>query len=780
MTAEFGPVLRKFRKAAGLSQERLAATSGVSVEAIKTLESGRRRNPRSITLRLLGDGLGLTTRQRTELAAAASPTERARTPRQLPDDLVYFNGRGRQVAELERLFTAVERRPGVVLTSAVAGMGGIGKTALGVHVAHRVAERFPDGQLYLNLRGFGPARPMTVLEALGRLSVSLGLEAPEDPDDVHEAAARYRSALAGRRVLVVLDDAVDAAQVAPLLPGASTCAVLITSRRTLTGLPGVAHLSLDVLPDDEALRMLEVIVGDERIANDPVSALSIVRLCGALPLALHIAGGRLADQPTWTAADLNARLTDSRRRLDELSDGNRDVRASIEFSLTAGDTATVAAFELLGLHHGEELDLRVAATLLDLPIGETEERLEHLVDLHLLESVAPRRYRMHDLIRSYVQETTARRTDAASREAARLRVLRLYLAMAWRSRELNFQTQLATDWGVAAWTAAAGNLSMDEIFAWFDIEIDELAAAVRRAVDGSPAEQALVAKIVLGLLPYFHIRRRYPDGVALATIALATVGSDPFAAALTPYELAQQCGAAGLYEQAVDYMTLALQAPKTVEYAEQHAEAEIFLGEFLMELGRLDEAAASAHAGVARAASLGAEITEADGRLILGTIAGRQDLHTVQDQEFQRAVDVVRRRSTPQAAHYILLHVGISYRDSGQLLEAAAYFELCRTSALAAGYDHAVAEALEGLGQVELARSNFSAAEQHLRDALDIVQGTWQPEARIRELLGQVLAAADRRTEAEAEWRLALDLLVRHGSHRAADDVRGLLSTSDV
>ncbi|TDD60448.1 XRE family transcriptional regulator [Kribbella antibiotica] len=772
--SDFGPVLRKFRKAAGWSQERLSAESGVSAEAIKALEAGRHRHPRWLTLKLLGEGLALTEAQRAELVAAGSRTMvRAGTPRELPDDAVDFNGRSEQVAELQQMFTSGETRPGVVATAAIVGMGGIGKTALAVHVAHRVADQYPDGQLYLNLRGFGPGEPLTVLEALGRLSDSLGLQPPEGPEDVHEAAARYRSALAGRRVLVMLDDAADAAQVAALLPGASTCAVLITSRRAMTGLPGVAHLLLDVLPDAEALRMLAMIVGDDRTVTDPVSALSIVRLCGSLPLALHIAGGRLADQPTWTAADLNVRLTDSRRRLDELSDGNRDVRASIEFSLAAGDTATVDAFELLGLHHGEELDLRVAAALLDLPIAETEERLEHLVDLHLLESVAPRRYRLHDLIRDYVQETTDRRTDAASREAARVRVLRLYLAMAWRSSE-HFQNRLATDWGASDWSAAAGRLSMDEIFAWFDIEIDEIAAAVRRAADGSPAEQALVAKIVLGLVPYFGIRRRHSDGVALATIALATAGADPFAAALTPHSLAQQYGAAGLYEQAVDYMTVALQAPKLIEYAEQQAWGEVCLGEFLMELGRLDEAAAAARSGVARAIRVGAERTEAAGRLILGTIAGRQGLPDVQDQEFGRAVEVVRQIA-PQAAHYILLHVGISYRDSGQLLEAAAYFEMCRTAALAVGYDHAVAEALEGLGQVELARGNLSAAEQHLRDALEIVQGTWQPEARIRELLGQVLAAAGRQADARVEWTRTLDLLVRHGSPQA-DGVRGLLN----
>ncbi|MFC9693729.1 helix-turn-helix domain-containing protein [Kribbella sp. NPDC056951] len=781
---EFGPVLRRFRKAAGLSQERLAAASGVSVEAIKTLESGRRRYPRSSTLKLLANGLGLAAAQRAELLTAGARTKaRVTIPRELPDDVYAFVGREDQVAELEKTFTAQESRPGVVVTSAIGGMGGIGKTALAIHMAHLIADQYPDGQLYLNLGGFGPGRPLTVPEALGRLMDSLGVQGPDNPADAHEAASRYRSALTGRRVLVVLDNAADAAQVAPLLPGASTCAVLITSRRAMTALPGVAHVLLDVLPDQDGIEMLTQIVGDDRIARDQANALAIVRLCGGLPLALHLAGARLADEPTWAVADLVHRLETSRHRLDELATADRDVRASIEFSLSAAtdrDTEAVEAFKLLGLHEGDELNVRVAAALLDLPVEDASRRLERLVDLYLIESVGPHRYRIHDLVRSYVSETTAALTTEADRDAARLRVLRMYLALAWRSRELNFTTALTTDWSDSTWTEGAEGLSMDEIFGWLDGEIEEIIGAVRRAARGSGPERALVPKVVLGLLPYCHVRRRYYDGVMLATIALGTVesGDDPFAAALTPYELAQQCGAAGLYSLAVDYMRMALKAPKTIEYGEQLAEGEIFLGEYLMELGRLDEASASAQAGVARAVELGEEITEADGRLILGTIAGRQGRPDEQDKEFQRAVDVVRRRGTPQTAHYILLHVGIAYRDSGQLLEAAAYFEMCRTSALAAGYEHAVAEALEGLGQVDLAHGNLTAAETNLRGALTIMQGTWQPEARVRQLLGQVLHTAGRPTEASVEWRSALNLLVRHGSPQA-DDVRALLGSDD-
>ncbi|GAA1698768.1 hypothetical protein GCM10009745_51540 [Kribbella yunnanensis] len=780
---EFGPVLRRFRKAAGLSQERLAAASGVSVEAIKTLESGRRRYPRSSTLKLLANGLGLAAAQRAELLTAGARTKaRVTIPRELPDDVYAFVGREDQVAELEKTFTAQESRPGVVVTSAIGGMGGIGKTALAIHMAHLIADQYPDGQLYLNLGGFGPGRPLTVPEALGRLMDSLGVQGPDNPADAHEAASRYRSALTGRRVLVVLDNAADAAQVAPLLPGASTCAVLITSRRAMTALPGVAHVLLDVLPDQDGIEMLTQIVGDDRIARDPANALAIVRLCGGLPLALHLAGARLADEPTWAVADLVHRLETSRHRLDELATADRDVRASIEFSLSAAtdrDTEAVEAFKLLGLHEGDELNVRVAAALLDLPVEDASRRLERLVDLYLIESVGPHRYRIHDLVRSYVKETTAVLTDELAREAAQLRVLELCLAMGWRTRMDRFGDDVSHAWHEDSWTAAAEQFSTDEIFAWFDEEIEEIIGAVRRAVVAGPRQRAMVARVVLGLLPYCYVRRRHSDGVLLGTMAMGVKESadDPFAAALLSFEVAQQCASAGLHLRAVEYMTAALAAPKIHAYDRAYIEAEVFLGHYLVELGRLDEAIASAERGVAVALRSGDEVAEAEGRLVLALAAGRRGDTAAHDREFARAVDVMRRLGTSHERYWLLCLAGLSYFELGRLDESSSYLEEARAAAIEDGDEFAVAEALEGLGRVELGRGHLDLAEQHLRASLQVVQGTWQAEARVRERLGHVLLAAAHPTAAHAQWQSALDLLTRHGSLQA-DNVRKLLNSN--
>lgn len=764
-----------------MSQERLAAASGVSVEAIKTLETGRRRRPRLATLMLLADGLGLTDEQRAELAAAGTRT----TPRvtelhQLPDDLQDFSGREQQIAELEKAFATPDLRPGVVLTSAIAGMGGIGKTTLAVHVAHRLADRYPDGQLYLNLRGFGPGLPMTVEEALGRLMESLGVRAPDDPHDVDEAASRYRSAVAGLRVLVLLDNAASAAQVAPLLPGASTCAVLITSRRTLAALPGVARVALDVLPDRDALQMLSLVVGGDRIDADPVSALAIVRLCGGLPLALRIAGARLADEPSWTVADLSRRLESSRGRLDEFSSADLDVRASIEFSLATAnerDADALACFRLLGLHQGDELDVRVAAALLDLPVVEAEDRLERLADLHLLDSLVPGRYRMHDLLRSFVQETTAKLTDEPAREAARLRVLRLYSAMAWRSRKPDSHGWLTGSWSDDSWGAEADDLTPDEFTAWFGDEIEEIIAAIRRAATGSAAEREMVSKLAIGYLEYLSKRRRSSDGVTLCTIALGVEQSvgDRTAIAILHFELAVQCDGAGLYSLAIEHMTAALATPELIGCKGQYPYALIYLGSYLMEVGRVDEGIASVDRGIAEALRQGCEGAEAEGRLMLGIAAGMQGRPEVQDQEFDRAVQMMLRVGTQLERHWILVQVGSSYREAGRLDESLAYFRQCHTAALANSIPLELADALEGLGRTELAQGVLAPAEDHLLTALDLTRGTWQSEARVREHLGRVLRAQSRPDEARTQWVAALELLVRHGAPQA-DELRALLA----
>ncbi|MEV1068719.1 BTAD domain-containing putative transcriptional regulator [Streptomyces sp. NPDC050263] len=406
------------------------------------------------TRRLLAEELGVDPRaglrelQRRILQAdpeLAEPTEptaepavvRVR-PAQLPATVPDFTGRASFVTELSEVLagTGDERRRGgrgahggrVMAVSALAGIGGVGKTTLAVHVAHQARSAFPDGQLYVDLQGAGPraAEPETVLGSFLR---ALGTADSAIPDSLEERAALYRSLLDGRRVLVLLDNAKDAAQVRPLLPGTEGCAALVTARVRMVDLAGAHLVDLDVMSPDEALALFTRIVGEERVAAERKAALDVVAACGFLPLAIRIAASRLAARRTWTVTVLARKLADERRRLDELQAGDLAVKATFELGYGQLEPAQARAFRLLGLADGPDISLAAAAAVLDLAAEDTEDLLESLVDTSLLESAAPGRYRFHDLVRLYARACAERdESPAGERKTALSRLLDFYLA----------------------------------------------------------------------------------------------------------------------------------------------------------------------------------------------------------------------------------------------------------------------------------------------------------------------------------------------------------------
>ncbi|MFN2533911.1 MAG: BTAD domain-containing putative transcriptional regulator [Pseudonocardiaceae bacterium] len=353
-------------------------------------------------------------------------------PAQLPADVTDFTGRKTQLATISHLAAATDRLATVLIT--IAGKAGIGKTTLAVHAAHRLRAQYPDGQLFVDLRGT-QAQPLAATDVLARFLRALGVDRMAIPDDAEERAALYRSRLADRRLLILLDDAACEAQLRPLLPGTPGCAVLVTSRARLSGLGGAQRVDLDVFALDQAIELLARVAGPQRVAAEPVAAREIVRLCGFLPLAIRVAGARLGARPHWPLSRLETDLADEGTRLDTLRLGDLEVRASLARSYETLDVMARRAFRLLGLIEVPDFAPWVTAALLDVSQLRAEELMDTLVDQHLLE-VAGRdasgrlRYRFHDLLRAYAREVGVAQESHAGQLAALERAFGGWLSLA--------------------------------------------------------------------------------------------------------------------------------------------------------------------------------------------------------------------------------------------------------------------------------------------------------------------------------------------------------------
>jgi len=717
--------------------------------------------------------LGLISEPRPAVPEAGHGVARAPVPRELPRPPADFTGRA---AELGRLRELLDPRaldsvtpPGPVPVSAIDGMGGVGKSALALLAAHQLAGAFPDGQLYVNLRGATAGLPpLEPVDALGRMLRSLGLEPSAVPGGVEEAAVRFRSAVAGRRLLLVLDDARGAEQVRPLLPGTASCAVLITSRHVLATLEGVRTLHLDVLARDQALELLGRVAGGERVLADPEAAEEVVRWCGRLPLAIRIAGARLAARPGWPVRDLAAELADATRRLETLQAGELAVRASFAVSLRAleqsadpADRAAAAAFGPLGLLEVPDLAVATAARVLGQPEPAVRGLLERLVDARLLETPRAGRYQFHDLARLYAGEEAARRHHAAGRADSVTRGIGFLVATAWATAAHLRPGAWRLGTADARWTG--GGLAFPDAEAalgWLEAErANLLAAAAQAAGDAlgpAPAlPSALAGQLARALYPFLAVRSHWRDLAHLDELALRVASrvGDESGRAVALNDLGMARARLGDYPGAVACLeeSLALFG----RLGDRLGQAMSLAGLSLSELwrGRYAEAIDSQRQALAIFRELGDRLDQAVSLSNLAAVHGRLGQHADATECLHESFAIARELGDRLGEATVLTNLGSVARELGRYEEAVV--RLREALAIFREFGHrGRAHSLHDLGVVYRSMGRHDEAIAALRESLGIFRelDNRRGQAMVLRDLGDVLQEVGRPRQSREAW----------------------------
>jgi len=560
-------------------------------------------------------------------------------PKELPAAPLHFTGRA---AELRRIRAELDRGASVV---AIAGPAGVGKTALALELAYSLLDRYPDGQLYVRLRGSGP-RPARPRAVLARFLTALGAPADELRGDEDALAVRYRTRLAGRRMLVLLDDAAGATQVRPLLPGSPTCLTVVTSRPLLGDLTATL-VDLRVLAEEDARSLFAAVAGRARVEAEPEATAAVLRACGYLPLAMRIAAGRLRVRPSWPVAALAARLADERSRLDELRLGDTDIRAVFAATYEELPEDVRRAFRRLGAHPGPDFGPGAAAALAATGESQARTAVERLVDTQLVEIAQADRYRLHDLVRLFAGERLAAEEPAGDRAAALGRLAGWYAA--------------------AARTAEPG---------WLRGERENLAAVVHRLVEGGEHAAALdLADALRRLLeqdpgsPLAADRSFWTD---LMAAARAAGGPDRLARALLQLGTADR--AAGLPDDALAHLREALELAGRGGDRLLEARGLRALGHALRDAGRHGEAIDRYRQALARYAELGRPGEEAD------VLDGLGMLHIARNQSAEALAHLERAerlRGEPGVGGgaWTRMLLGAANRLQGRLDEASGLIE---------------------------------------------------------------------------------------------------------
>lgn len=636
---------------------------------------------------------------------------RSRRASFLPYDTPDFAGR---VRELDRLAPA--RADGVVTIFAVDGMAGIGKTTLAIHAAHRLAGRYPDGQLFVDLQahtaGRAPVEPGSALEILLR---QLGIPAEQIPASLAERSALWRAELAERRVLAVLDNAAGTEQVRPLLPGASGSLILITSRRRLVDLDGAQALAMDALPAGDAAELFTAIVG-ERAAAAPEAVQDVVGLCGFLPLAVRIAAARLQHRPRWTVEYLAERLRDQHRRLAELSTGDRSVAAAFTLSYQHLSADQRRLFRLLGLHPGRDFEPYAAAALAALAVQTAENLLEELLDAHMLVQHEPGRYTLHDLLREHARATAATEETSGTRGEALDRLFDHYLHTAGSAIDLlypesrHLRARIPASEGAAVTVAGAAEATV-----WLDAERANLLAVA--AEPGRPDRTSLLAST---LWRYLYGHAHYDEALALHTHALeaARRSGVPEALTQTLVDLGRVAWRRGSYDDAATHSRQALAVSREAGDRRGEARAHNNLGDVCLRQGTHAEAYDHFRRALELWRSLGDRLGEATGLINLGLVRQAQGSHVQALDHHRQALELYRELGYRGGEAVALGCLGADLHGEGRFAEARDHHRQALALHRELGNRGEEAEALNGLGEAARALADPAGAVRDHAEAL--------------------------------------------------------------
>ncbi|GLZ38092.1 BTAD domain-containing putative transcriptional regulator [Actinokineospora sp. NBRC 105648] len=691
-------------------------------------------------------------------AVAAEPRQAHRVPKQLPAEPRGFTGRTAVLSSLDSTVTG-----GIV---AVSGTAGVGKTALAVHWAHRVRSRFPDGQLYANLRGHSSGAPATPVEILAQFLVALGISPDRVPADEETAAALYRTLTADRRILVLLDNAVGPDQVRPLLPAGPECLVVVTGRDRFTGLVavhGARQLTLDVLSPDDAVELLAGVLGRGRVRAEPGAVLEFAKLCVHLPLALRIAAANLADRPGDGIEDYVAELREGNllAALAVPGDEQTAVRTAFDLSHAALPADAQRLFRLLSLVPGADVGAEAVAALAGTEPTRVLAPLDRLAAAHLVEHHTPGRYRFHDLLRRYAAEQAGRLEPAADRERALGRLYDWYLAAVDGAARLLYPHMLRLP--VSGVPPAFPGLG--EATAWLDGERANLVAAVRFAADHGPRSMAW--RLADALRGYFWMCMRRVEWLAVAEAGRSAADADgsPRARAAARLSLADLHFRQGQYRQAVRQYTAALLLARQAGWVEAQAAVLGNLGCVYWQSGRLADAASRFGRGLALSRRIGQPAGEAVAFGNLGLVHWEMGRLAEATTHYTQALHRYRRIGSRYGEAINLANLGQAQRARGRTAEAVEL--LCRSLDLQceAGNRGGEAETRSRLALAHGDRGHRAVALECAGTGLALAREAGDPrtEAEALAALAAVLARFGDRPEAVRRYGQALDLIRETG-----------------